>query len=57
MTVIIWFNLLLYLGNHVWLLGSFETLEQCQQRQAEHEQLHPGIAELMTCQWVRMERV
>lgn len=52
---IIYFNLLLIVGAHVWVLETHDTLEQCQERRAQHEQLHPGMAELTTCQWVRVE--
>jgi len=54
--MLIWFNLLLIVGPHVWILETFDTLEQCQERRAKHEADHSGMMSVTTCHWVAMDK-
>jgi hypothetical protein len=53
----IWFNLLLTVGPFIWVLETFNTLEECQDRRAKHEVDHPGMMAVTTCQWVAVEKI
>jgi len=52
--IIIWFNLWLLSNGHMTLIGTFETLEECQASRIELEQNVPGD---YYCKFIRMEKV
>jgi len=51
--MIIWFNLWLLVNGHLLLIGTFETLEQCQEQKQQLAIDKPGD---YYCRWIQMEK-